>query len=231
MTEPVPQRRWNRMSTSLKTLVITIMALALVIPLMFTFLQANQPVPEQGATPPAGAVEAVAPNSHYLDDVGPDAPTVVEFLDFECPACGSLYPYVEEIREYYDGDINYVVRHFPLSSHANALNASIAVEAAGQQGKLEEMFHRVFETQREWGGGQASEVDRFRGFAEDLGLDLDAYDAAVADPATEARVMQDYDAGVELGVTGTPTFFLDGEQLTLTDPNDLPNAIDEALGK
>ena len=230
MTESPPQRRWQKMSTSLKTLVITVMALALIIPLMFTFLQANQPAPEQ-STAPASSGNAVAENSHVLDDVGADAPTLVEFLDFECPACGSLYPYVEEIREHYDGEINYVVRHFPLSGHANALNASIAVEAAGQQGKFEDMLHKMFETQSEWGGGQASQADRFREFAAELDLDLDAYDAAVADPATEARVMQDYDEGVELGVNGTPTFFLDGEQITLTDPNDLPNAIDEALGK
>lgn len=227
MTDPKPQRRWSSMSTSLKTLVVTVMALALAIPIMFTFLQSNQST-ELDAT---GQPKGVAEHSHYLDYVGEDAPTVVEFLDFECPACGSIYPYVEEIREHYKGEINYVVRYFPLSGHRNAMTAALAVEAAAQQDQFESMYQRVFETQAEWGGSQEDESATFRGYAQSMGLDMAAYDAAVADEANEARIIEDYNAGVALGVTGTPSFYLDGKPLRLTDPNDLPNAIDQVLGK
>lgn len=226
MTVPAPQSRWSRMSLSLKTLVITVMVLLLAVPVTFTVLRGMQP--DQAAGGGSGAV-ATAADSWYLDEVGDTAPTLVEFLDFECPACGSLYPYVEEVREHYRGQINYVVRYFPLGGHTNAVSSAIAVEAAGQQGKFEEMVQRMFETQQEWGGSSESQAELFRSYAIALGLDIAAYDAAVADPETEARVQRDYDAGIALGVTGTPTFFLDGKELTLSTANDLPDAIDEAL--
>lgn len=176
-----------------------------------------------------GALPAARSNSHVLDDAGPDAPTLVEFMDFECEACGAFYPVVEDLRARYDGQIDYVIRYFPIASHANSMNAAVAVEAAAQQGQLEQMYQRMFETQTTWGEQQQSQADLFRTFAEDLGLDMAAFDAAVADPATEARVQQDLDDGRALGVQGTPTFYLDGEQLELSSFSDLTDAIDRAL--
>ncbi len=176
-----------------------------------------------------GALPATRTSSHVLDEVGPDAPTLVEFMDFECEACGAFYPVVEQIREQYDGRINYVVRYFPIASHYNSMNAALAVEAAAQQGQVEAMYHRMFETQTQWGEQHVSEADLFRSFAEDLGLDLAAYDDAVADPATEERVRLDMEDGQALGVQGTPTFFLDGERLELNSVSDLTDALDQAL--
>lgn len=178
-----------------------------------------------------GALPATRPSSHVLDDAGPDAPTLVEFMDFECEACGAFYPIVEQIREQYAGQINYVIRYFPIESHANAMNAALAVEAAAQQGQIEDMYHRMFETQTQWGEQQASQADLFRTFAEDLDLDLAAYDEAVADPATLERVQQDLDDGQALGVQGTPTFFLDGQHLELSSVSDLTDALDDALNQ
>jgi len=91
------------------------------------------------------------------------------------------------------------------------------------------MYHRMFETQAEWGEQQTSQADLFRSFAEDLGLDLAAYDDAIADPSTQERVQQDLDDGQALGVQGTPTFFLDGERLELSSVQDLTDALDRAL--
>lgn len=76
------------------------------------------------------------------------------------------------------------------------------------------MYQRMFETQSEWGESAEDNSAVFRGFAEDLGLDMAAFDAAVADPATEERVRLDVADGTALGVRGTPTFFLDGQLLT-----------------
>lgn len=230
MTQPEPQSWWKRTSKSVKALLVTLGAIIAIAAIALPIAALNQPAP---AALPAGegAAPTLAADSHYLDQVGDDAPTVVEFLDFECEACGMLYPYIEEVREYYDGKINYVVRYFPLQGHFNSMNSALAVEAAAQQGKYEEMFHEMFTTQGEWGEKQTSEADRFRGYAEKLGLDLAAYDAAIVDPATKARVEADYNAGLALGVSSTPTFFLDGEMLQLQTPNDLPDAIDRALAK
>ncbi|MEL5990679.1 MULTISPECIES: DsbA family protein [Microbacterium] len=224
MTTPTPADK--RLSTPVKA---TLLAIAVVIALVLAaivYVNVTRPAP---VTPDDGALPGTRSNSHILDDAGPDAPTLVEFLDFECEACGAFYPYVEEIREQYAGEINYVVRYFPIPSHFNSMNAAIAVEAASQQGRFEEMYARMFETQIEWGEGSSSEADRFRGYAEELGLDMDAYDEAVADPATQERVEEDFLAGQEMGVTGTPTFFLDGEKLELNSLTDLTDALDRAI--
>lgn len=167
--------------------------------------------------------------SHVLDDGGDSAVTVVEFLDFECEACGAFYPVVEDLREKYDGDITYVVRYFPLPGHFNSKNAAIAAEAAAGQDRFEDMYHRLFETQMQWGEAQESRADLFRSFAEELGLDMAAFDEAVADPATAERVELDLSEGEQLGVSGTPTFFVDGEQVTLEKWNDLEESIESAV--
>ncbi len=155
--------------------------------------------------------------------------TVVEFLDFECEACGAFYPIVEDLREQFDGQITYVVRYFPLPGHTNSTNAALAAEAAAAQGRFEDMYHRLFETQAEWGEAQESRADVFRGFAEELGLDMIAYDEAVAAPETLARVELDFNEGQALGVGSTPTFFVEGEMLELQQFTDLEDAITRAI--
>lgn len=234
MTLPAPAAPstswWRRLSTSMKAKLISIAVVIALVAVAIIVVVVNRPEPV--ALPEgAGAAPTLSENAHYLDEVGEDAPTVVEFLDFECEACGAFYPYMEQIREQYDGQINYVVRYFPLQGHFNSMNAAIAVEAAAQQDQFEGMYRMMFETQAEWGEGQTSEAERFRGYAETLGLDMTAYDQAVADPATRERVEEDFNAGRALKVSGTPTFFLDGKQLDLTSPEDLPNALDAALNQ
>jgi protein-disulfide isomerase len=173
------------------------------------------------STVAAGDVTVAAENSHRLDTAPDGSVVFTEFLDFECEVCLAVHPYVEELREEYAGRVTFVTRYFPIPAHKNSMHSAVAVEAAAQQGQFEAMYQRMFETQTQWGEQQDSKADVFRGFADDLGLDLAAYDAAVADPATEARVQQDFDAGIALGVTGTPTIFLDDEQIELTSPDDL----------
>lgn len=169
--------------------------------------------------------------SHVLDDGGAAAVTVVEFLDFECEACAALFPVVEEVREEYDGQITYAVRYFPLPGHVNSMPAALAAEAAAQQGEFEAMYQRLFETQTQWGEATDPNPQAFRALAEELGLDMAAYDEAVADPATAERVRRDRSEGTFLGVEGTPTFFVDGRRVTLSGPDDLEKAIVEAQSR
>jgi len=181
-------------------------------------------------TPVAQAdVPLVRENSHRLTDGGPGAPVLVEFLDLECEACAEVYPTVEELRAEYDGRLTVVARYFPLPGHPNSETAAVAVEAAAGQGAFEAMYRRMYETQEGWSHQEASQVDVFRGYADDLGLDLAAYDAAVADPATLQRVGQDLTDGQALGVRGTPTFFLDGQRIEPTSPDHFRELVDEAL--
>lgn len=168
------------------------------------------------AAPEGSAVQAtqvVRENSHILSQAKDQKAVLVEFLDFECESCGAAYPFVEELRTKYGENVTFVQRYFPLPGHLNSMNSAVAVEAAAQQGKHEAMYKKMFETQAKWGESADNKSAVFRGYAQELGLDMAAFDTAVADPATKARVELDKADGQALGVTGTPTFFLDGELL------------------
>ncbi|AVL96126.1 MULTISPECIES: thioredoxin domain-containing protein [Microbacterium] len=217
------------MKASQKAILVTVglVVVLLVVALVYVLLSENRAsAPEtEGNDGP----QVVRENSHVLDDGGDAAVTVVEFLDFECEACGAFYPLVEDLREKFDGEITYVIRYFPLPGHFNSKNAAIAAEAAAQQGRLEDMYHRLFQTQAQWGEAQESRANLFRGFAVELGLDMAAFDEAVADPATAQRVEFDVDEGERLGVSSTPTFFIDGEQVVLEKWTDLEDGIEAAV--
>ena len=218
------------MKTPVKATLVTTAVVVVLVVAALIYVLVNQ---SQAAPPSSGdgssSAQLVRENSHVLDDGGEGAVTVVEFLDFECEACGSFYPIVEDLREQFAGEITYVVRYFPLPGHFNSKNAAIAAEAAAQQDRFEDMYHRLFETQAEWGEAQESRADLFRDFAEELGLDMAAYDAAVADPSTTERVDLDFEEGRALGVSSTPTFFVDGELAELQEWDDLENLIQAAV--
>jgi len=183
--------------------------------------------------PPREEIAAQTPvveeNTHRLDEAADGKVTIVEFLDFECEVCGAVYPAIEQLREEYAGEVTFAFRYFPIPSHKNSMNAALAVEAASQQGKLEEMYERLFVTQAEWGEQQDSKAELFRNYASELGLDLAQFDAAIASPATQARVKADFDAGRALGVDGTPTFFVNGKAVEVSSIDDIREALDAAL--
>ncbi|MDJ0361888.1 thioredoxin domain-containing protein [Rhodococcus sp. H29-C3] len=183
---------------------------------------------EQATADPASI--AVRENSHRLNSVPDGRVTFVEFLDFECEACRSVYPAIEQLREDYGDRVTFVVRYFPIASHFNAERAARAVEAAAQQGRFEAMYQRMYETQAQWGEQQTPQDDLFRSFAVDQGLDMSAFDAAYTDPATLERIQTDVADGLALGVQGTPTFFLNGVKIEPTTYGDLADALDAALG-
>ncbi|MGK3950139.1 DsbA family protein [Microbacterium sp. K2] len=208
------------------TLIAIAVAMILaIVGIVYTMSQqAADPAPPEGEK-----LQTVRTDSHVLDDGGPDAVTVVEFLDFECEACGAFYPIVEDLREQYDGEITYVVRYFPLPGHINSTQAALAAEAAAEQDRFEDMYHRLFETQAQWGEQSEETPEVFRALADELGLDMTAYDAAVADPATLERVLADKSDGEQLGVRSTPSFFIDGEPVVLEAWGDLEAAIEKAV--
>lgn len=173
--------------------------------------------------------QVVRENSHRLSTAEDGKVTLVEFLDFECEACGAAYPFLEDLQQEYAGRVTFVVRYFPIPSHNNAQNAALAAEAAARQGEFEGMYSKLFESQGEWGEQQDSRAEDFRSFAQELGLDMQQYDADIIDPAVLERVMADQDEGVALGVQGTPTFFLNGEKLEVSTVDDFRTAIDEAV--
>jgi protein-disulfide isomerase len=222
------------MTKNLKATITVVLVAAGVLLLLLVLNRPGTPdpaVPQAAAGSGIPAELLVRDNSHRLSTAPDGRVTFVEFLDFECESCGAVYPAVEQLRSEYAGRVTFVARYFPIPSHANAENAAVAVEAAAQQGRFEAMYQRMFETQTAWGEQQASQATLFRGFAADLGLDIAAYDRAVADPATLARVLGDRRDGEAAGVQGTPTFFLNGVRLQPQTMDELRTAFDRALAQ
>ncbi|MEU8711933.1 thioredoxin domain-containing protein [Streptomyces sp. NPDC048663] len=168
--------------------------------------------PGLGARPAADAVPVRA-SSHRLTDPQRSELTVVEFLDFECEACGAYHPVVEKLRAEYGDRVTFVARYFPMPGHRNGELAARTAEAAARQGRFEEMYQKLFATQKEWGESRDGKRQVFRDYARRLGLDMAAFDADLADPDVAARIRVDQRDGVALGVRGTPTFFVDGEPI------------------
>jgi len=176
------------------------------------------------------SAEVQRDDSHAISDPANPEVTIVEFLDFQCPACAVATGAIAELKAEYGDRVEIVVRNFPLTDiHPNALNAALAFEAAAAQGATVEMYEVLFATQQEWGRSSASQAALFRGFADDLGLDMAEFDRAIADPATLERVARDRDDAVGLGLQGTPSFFIDGEPAALASFDDLRNLVEQKL--
>ena len=137
-----------------------------------------------------------------------DAPvTLVEYADFQCPACGHAYQVMKELIARFPDRLRAVYRHFPLiSSHPRALPAAIAAEAAGAQGRFWEMHHLLFENQRRL------EDDHLMGYAQQIGLDLDRFRADLQRRLNEDKIRDQLRQGARSGVNGTPTFFINGQR-------------------
>lgn len=121
-------------------------------------------------------------------------------------------PVLKRLVDAYDGELRVVYRHFPLISiHDKAVIAAEASEAAGAQGAFWEMHDLLFEQQSEWSSVSAEEAPEvFSGYAEELGLDTNAFDQALADGTYTDKVMEAYNAAGNAGLTGTPSFVADG---------------------
>jgi len=137
-----------------------------------------------------------------------DAPvTLVEYGDYECPACQYAHGEVEKLLEAEGHNVRFVFRHFPLmTTHPQAMAAALAVEAAGRQGKFWEMHHKLFESR-----GQLDH-EHIRGYAAELGLELDNFARDIKSKEIEVQIRQHRLEGARSGVNGTPTFFVNGSR-------------------
>lgn len=134
--------------------------------------------------------------------------TIVEFLDYECEACGAAHPILKKVMSQYPNDINFVVRHFP--NHFNSIAAGRAAEAAGLQGKYWEMHNTLFEKQTTWSEKRVPQNDKFKGFAVEIGLDMEKFNVDFEKGEFIEKINRDKKEGISLGVDATPTFFING---------------------
>jgi protein-disulfide isomerase len=146
----------------------------------------------------------VSKRDHVLGSTDASA-TLLEYGDYECPACGATHPLVKAILESVGDQICFAFRHFPLSNvHPHAERAAEAAEAAGAQGGFWEMHDALFENQN------ALDYDDLAEYAAELGLDASRLISEIMANVYVDRVREDFRSGVRSGVNGTPTFFING---------------------
>lgn len=174
------------------------------------------------------------PSQHVYGD-GNKKVTLIEYGDFQCPACYDYEPTMQAIREKYKDEINFQFRNFPLAQiHPNALAAHAAAEAASRQGKFWEYHDILYEEQKSWSTVSANERSAvLEQYATQLELDLEQFRADIGDPGVRAIINADIKEGKSIGATGTPTFVLNGKKLDKisADVDAFSKLIDEELSK
>ena len=188
---------------------------------------ATPPVPSPAALPPV-------PKEVYKVEVG-DAPTkggdapkvtIVEFSEFQCPYCNRVGPTLQKILETYKDDVQIAFKHLPLPFHNNAEAAALASEAAREQGKFWPLHDKMFANQ---GALDQASLERY---AQELGLDMGRFKAAMKDPKLKARLEADKKQAATFGAGGTPTFFVNGRKLVGAQPFEaFKTLIDEEIKK
>ena len=228
------------------TIGIVVLAVV-VIGAVLLFNRSGDTADDTGGGPATIPSELRAsPDSNKLSESEGDKVTVVEFLDYQCPACAAYYENViKKLETDYDGRITFVTRNFPLSMHPLAQQAARAAEAAAAQGKYTEMYHQLYDNYKQWAvapDGQEVSNDEQRAttlfdtYATAIGLDLNRFHTDMASPEIQQRIDTDMAAGEKVGVSSTPTIYVNG---TKFDPQgdsfadvdgQLRDMIDKALG-
>jgi|SRR3989344_2405370 len=190
-----------------KTIIIWVIVIVGVAGLMvgLAYLGTRQ-------TAPVEALLAIPVSPSDLQKGGANAnATLVEYGDFQCPACAQYFPIVEKIVSEYGDKINFVYRHFPLRQiHPNAQAAAQASQAAAEQGKFWDYYALLYNYQDDW-AKLANPDEKFTFFANALKLDMTKFEADKKSDATIKKIQSDLDGANASKVSSTPTFFLNGK--------------------
>jgi protein-disulfide isomerase len=158
--------------------------------------------------------------------------TLVEYGDFQCPACKSYHPVLQQLEAEYGDRVTFQFRHFPLTQiHPNAFMASRAAEAAGKQGKFFEMHDFLFESQETW-ATVSNPTSIFESFAQQLELNVEQFKTDMNSAGVAATINADLKAAQAAGGTSTPTFVLN--DTTIDNPQsleDFKKVLDDELAK
>lgn len=140
--------------------------------------------------------------------------TIIEYADFQCPACAATSPLLARVMDEYGDQVQLVYRYFPLNSiHPNADIAARAAEAAGHQNKFWEMHNMLFANQNAW-SSLSNPTDTLVTYATSLDLNIDQFKADLTSSEIRDRVNRDLKSAEQAGLTGTPSIFVNGQQLS-----------------
>ena len=157
--------------------------------------------------------------------------TIVEYSDFQCPACASYYEVVKKLMDEDFGDkVKFVYRHFPLiETHLTATLAVSASEAAGSQGKFWQMHDKLFENQTTWANNpKAREI--FIDYAKELGLNIEEFTKNLDSKEGKEKAINAYKASIKMGLNSTPSFFINGKKIQNPQSyEDFRNTINQAI--
>ncbi len=202
------------------------MAVLIVGFLGFVFVQGQQNNKDEGGS---ASVEV----SNHTVGAGNKKVTIVEYGDFQCPSCGAYFPILQQVKAKYGDDITFQFRNFPLTQiHQNAMAGHRAAEAASKQNKFWEMHDMLYERQSSWSSATNASLI-MENYATELGLNLDQFKADYQSATVNSTINADISAGEALKITGTPTFFVNGEKLDNPGPtlDNFTKIIDEAILK
>lgn len=142
-----------------------------------------------------------------------DGLLLVEYSDFQCPACAVYQPIVKQVMEEYSQQVTFVYRHFPLrSNHPNAQLAAQAAEAAGWQDKFWEMHDKLFAQQDQW-SDLKDPTEQFIAYAGELDLAVEQFTSDLTSQEVINKVDDNYTSGLSAGVDSTPSFFINGTKI------------------
>lgn len=192
--------------------------------------QVADAIDAQATTEPTQEEQQVTRYDVSVDDdpsIGPDdaAVTIIEFSDYECPYCKRWYDETfDQLMEEYSGQIRFVYRDFPLSFHANSASAAAAADCAGAQDAYWEYNEALFSYE------YSLNTETYLAYAEELGLDMQAFSECVENETFADEVSSDFSYASSLGVTGTPTFFINGIPIVGAQPYEVfKQLIDDEL--
>ena len=178
---------------------------------------------------------ALPPESNVLREgnykKGPDSAkvTLVEFFDPECEGCAAFHPILQKVLSEHPNDVQLVARY--MLFHGNSHYAALALEGAGKQGKYWEMYNFMLERQHEWSHQKEPVNHIFERFAKELNLNIEEFNKSYEDMTFKAALAKDMADGHQLGVQGTPTFFVNGKMLMRLSYQDLKDAIAKELAQ
>lgn len=176
---------------------------------------ANNSVKKKDDTSALQAYQNAPPGAQPANMLGSPtaAVTVEEFADFQCPTCAAVHLKMKEINSIYGSRIKFIYRSFPLTQiHKNSYDAAVAAESAGMQGKYWDMQNQLFTNQTTW-ANSAEARKIFSEYAQKIGLDVNKFETDMLGLASKSRVDLDIARGRSLGITGTPTIFINGKPL------------------
>jgi protein-disulfide isomerase len=211
--------------------VVVIVALGVGAGIGFRTTDSSSPAAQTAPSPakPAPSPFAFAPGESPSFGNMMARVIVHEWLDPECEGCRAMHPIFKQVVADYSGRVHFVVRYMPL--HKNSLYASAVLEEARELGKFKEALDVLFEKQPEWGDHRNPRPDLIPTYLEPLGIPQDKLERSYVVQKHGAKIKRDEDAAVRAGVTGTPSFFVNGQKVVTLNEQALRREIDLALAR